>query len=471
MQLFPGVGTSPYEAMREACKKAREYFTNLNGEFASHQSNGSVEDHKNNGNGEMKMNNIDPEINDKITGENEAKNDHIEDNDKDSDSSTDNEESRDRVDSRNEDIEEESEDDQREEEEDNMKHDWVGSLENFYGKALAPKLNDSVSINYKIKEQSEEEILVSCNIGKLSVEDGGETFEKARQSAAKFMLDTIETHLTSGSDIINMIVDVKPPFRDETAVPSDEDDDFEESNDKDDSKDIEEATIDSSDEETTAVTAVSAGPSTKHADTEAVSGEMQPGVEYAMALMRTDKPAEKPMLMDIANLGRRVRCGMAKMILSSLQDGERSDEEEEEEGRMLETFQEMLSLAGSLSDRSKMRLVDMFSRSSVGGVLRSMQGPLPGQGMYPVHPKHRLMSQYPQQPSAPAVPVEPPKPVIQPLKNLCQYPQGIEGVGSVTVSLDDYKTLAAGTFLNDVIIDFYLKYLQYTIFNDEDKNR
>ena len=89
---------------------------------------------------------------------------------------------------------------------------------------------------------------------------------------------------------------------------------------------------------------------------------------------------------------------------------------------------------------------------------------------YPVHPKHRLMATAPQvSPYQP--PPEPTKPVIQPLKNLCQYPQGIEGVGSVTVTMDDYKTLAAGTFLNDVIIDFYLKWLQYSTFSQADKDR
>ena len=47
----------------------------------------------------------------------------------------------------------------------------------------------------------------------------------------------------------------------------------------------------------------------------------------------------------------------------------------------------------------------------------------------------------------------------------------IEGVGAVTVTVEDYKTLKVGTFLNDVIIDFYLKYLQYTQFSEQDKNR
>ena len=41
----------------------------------------------------------------------------------------------------------------------------------------------------------------------------------------------------------------------------------------------------------------------------------------------------------------------------------------------------------------------------------------------------------------------------------------------MTVALEDYKTLQVGTFLNDVIIDFYMKYLQFTKFIEQDKNR
>ena len=37
--------------------------------------------------------------------------------------------------------------------------------------------------------------------------------------------------------------------------------------------------------------------------------------------------------------------------------------------------------------------------------------------------------------------------------------------------MEDYKTLATGTFLNDVIINFYLKYLQYTVLSETDKYR
>ena len=41
----------------------------------------------------------------------------------------------------------------------------------------------------------------------------------------------------------------------------------------------------------------------------------------------------------------------------------------------------------------------------------------------------------------------------------------------MTVTLEDYKPLQVGTFLNDTIIDFYLKQRQYTEFSQLDRDR
>ena len=46
----------------------------------------------------------------------------------------------------------------------------------------------------------------------------------------------------------------------------------------------------------------------------------------------------------------------------------------------------------------------------------------------------------------------------------CQYPP--ETAGNVSVTNEDYNCLEAEQFLNDVIIDFYLKFLQHGKFND-----
>ena len=68
-----------------------------------------------------------------------------------------------------------------------------------------------------------------------------------------------------------------------------EEDDF----GKNEPKYIEEATLDSSDEDSTAV---EAAPEAKYSDEETGSGEMVPGAEYCMALLRTDKPTGKNLI-------------------------------------------------------------------------------------------------------------------------------------------------------------------------------
>ena len=81
------------------------------------------------------------------------------------------------------------------------------------------------------------------------------------------------------------------------------------------------------------------------------------------------------MVLDVANLGRRVKSGMARTLLRGLQEGDYSDTEEEEESRILENFQAMLSLCASMSERSKMRASEMFSRSNLATI---RQPTLPG---------------------------------------------------------------------------------------------
>ena len=50
---------------------------------------------------------------------------------------------------------------------------------------------------------------------------------------------------------------------------------------------------------------------------------------------------------------------------------------------------------------------------------------------------------------------------------LCEFPMGTKD--SVSVCLADYKTLEHDTFLNDIIIDFYLTYLFHKFLNAEDR--
>ena len=50
---------------------------------------------------------------------------------------------------------------------------------------------------------------------------------------------------------------------------------------------------------------------------------------------------------------------------------------------------------------------------------------------------------------------------------VCEFPEGTKD--TVFVSLADYKTLHHDTFLNDIIIDFYLTYLFHKFINEEDR--
>ena len=289
-ESLPGSGTSPYEAMREASKKALEFFTSFGSEtlkktMADIATNGETHDTKN---GDQK----DSDAADKIDAVDLLQNGQASDidiNDGDDSGSSGEEDSPGDNESNDESDEDMNDVD--------SKHDWIGSLENFYAKALADKLGNSVSIKFHKHEETGvtgEDICgytVRCEIGKLSVVKTEDTFTQAKQMAAKSMLDRIETHLESRNDIIRMIVDTKGPFQDETIVTDDED----VSVDKDDD-DQYVATLDSSDEDeaprlaASALDSAPAGPATKTSEVEAAAGEMMPGVEYAMALMRTDKP-------------------------------------------------------------------------------------------------------------------------------------------------------------------------------------
>ena len=50
---------------------------------------------------------------------------------------------------------------------------------------------------------------------------------------------------------------------------------------------------------------------------------------------------------------------------------------------------------------------------------------------------------------------------------LCEFP--VRTKNNVSVCLNDYKTLEHDTFLNDIIIDFYLTYLFHKVLNEEDR--
>lgn len=60
--------------------------------------------------------------------------------------------------------------------------------------------------------------------------------------------------------------------------------------------------------------------------------------------------------------------------------------------------------------------------------------------------------------------IEPP-----PIQKYCQYPP--TGSSSVSVTTEDYYCLEEESFLNDTTIDFYFKFLQFSILNSKDRDR
>lgn len=54
--------------------------------------------------------------------------------------------------------------------------------------------------------------------------------------------------------------------------------------------------------------------------------------------------------------------------------------------------------------------------------------------------------------------------------NILTYPTNVSK-GAITINTKDYECLAPNVYLNDVIIDFYLKYLQTEILSEEQKQK
>ena len=246
VETFPGTGAIPYAAIRESYIKARDFLTNLNGEF----SNGvhTVEDIES--------------ADDVEAGDHEE-----EAKARDREVETDEDSSRQSVVTEGEEVE----------------HNYVESLQSFWSKALADKCQ--YGVKYESQEVEEGEVTV-CSIGKLTVE------EEDKQAAASAMMNRIEAILEAGQDIVTMIKNGEQEtssaqIRERTPIIESEDDEFETPAVKH-AGNYEERVV-SDDEE--AVPVVS-DPFSKAGDSEGLETEMMPGAEYCLGLVRTDKPGE-----------------------------------------------------------------------------------------------------------------------------------------------------------------------------------
>ena len=254
VETFQGNGPIPYAAIRDSYKKARDFLTNINGEF----SNG-------------------------VHAEED-----IERESRGREGETDEDSSRQSAAIDGEDDSGGEEQDEEEDEE----HDFVTSLQSFWEKALSNKCQECVT--YRSREGESGGVIVVCSIGKLTVEEVDTSEEEARQAAASSMMNKIETILEAQGDVCAIIWKgeedaTNPPFKDETAFESEEDD-FGEPNTKHAGGDYEERVVSSEEEADTR--AVVGAPVTKTQDVEGLQTDMMPGAEYCLGLVRTDKPGE-----------------------------------------------------------------------------------------------------------------------------------------------------------------------------------
>ena len=318
---------------------------------------------------------------------------------------------------------------------------------------------ESLEIKYSVKcspSEVNELVVMEVNLGDLMAEGDGENIDVARDMAAMMMLDQLKNILEEeGEEGLRRAIDeVGEEEQGETSANRNV---------------VEEAVIDDTDEEEegTAVQqkiavhqnpvlqarAPAPPPPVKVQPARfGPQGEQAiPGEEYGLSMLNVRDPNDEKV-MDVYNLPRRTKMSLLSLLARTEQDGEQSDDDEAEASRFLGLFQEVLALRAShrLGDHHMRSLQQMIARAGLA------PQPQPQQAYY--------------QPPPPPRPAPPPKPPA--LKDLCQFPKPpIEGVGSVTVTLEDYKTLQIGTFLNDTIIDFYLKHLQYTKLSTTDRDR
>ena len=318
---------------------------------------------------------------------------------------------------------------------------------------------ESLEIKYSVKSSPSEVsdlVVMEVSLGDLMAEGDGENIDVARDLAAVMMLDQLKNILEEeGEEGLRRAIDEEGEV-DQGEISANR-------------NVVEEAVIDDTDDEEGGAAvqqkaAVHQNPvSQARAPAPPPPVKVQParfgpqgeqavpGEEYGLSMLNVRDPSDEKV-MDVYNLSRRTKMSLLSLLARTEQDGEQSDDDEAEASRFLGLFQEVLALRAShrLGDHHMRSLQQMVARAGLA------PQPQPQQAFY--------------QPPPPPRPAAPPKPPA--LKDLCQFPKPpIEGVGSVTVTLEDYKTLQIGTFLNDTIIDFYLKHLQYTKLSSTDKDR
>ena len=132
-----------------------------------------------------------------------------------------------------------------------------------------------------------------------------------------------------------------------------------------------------------------------------------------------------------------------------------------------ETMKRLTILPDKMTDDTKNIMMKYY-----GNLIKEMDSKSANEILVRSSPKDikiRQLTQIHKEPAPPNSLARPFRAELQPIQKYCQYPP--TGSSSVSVSTEDYYCLEEESFLNDTTIDFYFKWLQFSILKPEDRDR
>merc|ERR1719412_253028 len=132
-----------------------------------------------------------------------------------------------------------------------------------------------------------------------------------------------------------------------------------------------------------------------------------------------------------------------------------------------ETMKRLTILPDKMTDDTKNIMVKYY-----GDLIKELDSKTANEILVRSSPKDAKIRQLTVQISKDSVPISSIRSIRtdpQPIQKYCQYPP--TGSSSVSVTNEDYYCLEEESFLNDTTIDFYFKWLQFSILKPEDRDR
>lgn len=132
-----------------------------------------------------------------------------------------------------------------------------------------------------------------------------------------------------------------------------------------------------------------------------------------------------------------------------------------------ETMKRLTILPDKMTDDTKNVMVKYY-----GDLIKELDSKTANEILVRSSPKDAKIRQLAGQISKDSVPLNSIRSIRtepQPIQKYCQYPP--TGSSSVSVTNEDYYCLEEESFLNDTTIDFYFKWLQFSLLKQTDRDR